>query len=121
PENHIGEIEPYLRAVIQSVTIYHHEKLTAFEAERSAAIKGSKPARIDEVQSIVANLDGLDAGIRDAAVNRLSAFFVSAPEIGIDLILDRRPIIRAATVDAIARSKNRLLDPFLMRALHDPE
>ncbi|PYS73349.1 MAG: hypothetical protein DMF73_06090, partial [Acidobacteria bacterium] len=124
PENHIAEIEPYLHAVIQSLTIYDkedNEKLTAFEAERTAAIRESKPARIDEVQSIVANLNGLDAGLRDAAVNKLSAFFVSAPEVGIDLILDRRPIIRAATVDAIARSKNHSLDPFLLRALHDPE
>lgn len=121
PENHIAEIEPYLRAVIQSLTIHGDENITAFEAERTASIKESKPTRIDEVQSIAANLNGLDAGLRDAGVNRLSALFVTAPEVGIDLILDRRPIIRAATVDSIARSANHLLDPFLMRALHDPE
>ena len=120
-ENHIAEIEPYLRAVIQSLTIHGNENIAAFEAERTAAIKESKPTRIDEVQSLVASLNGLDAGLRDAAVDKLSALFITTPDFGIDLILDRRPIIRAATVDAIARSTNHLLDPFLMRALHDPE
>ena len=120
-EQHSAEIEPYLRAVIQSITIADKETFPAFAALRSAAIKESKPAHIDEVQSVAASVNGLNSSEREAAMAKLAAIFVTVPDLPIDLLLDRRPMVRAAAIEAIARSKNRTLDPFLLKALHDRE
>jgi tetratricopeptide (TPR) repeat protein len=120
-ENHIAELEPYFRAVIDSFTIYDPRKLATFEASRLAAVKESKPARLDEVQSLVNRINGLDPGARSTATDRLAALFVNTPDVCVDLVVNRRPIIRAAAIEAIARSKNHALDPFLVTALHDPE
>jgi tetratricopeptide (TPR) repeat protein len=121
PEKHTAEIEPYLRAVVQSLTISDRERFPAFEAARSAAIKESKAARIDEVQSIIASVNGLDAAERETAIAKLAVTFATVPDAPIDLFLDRRPMVRAAAIQAIARSKNRALEPFLLKALDDPE
>jgi tetratricopeptide (TPR) repeat protein len=125
-ESHIAEIEPYLRAVVQSVMIGDKERgfgldLLGFEATRTAAIKASKPARVDEVQTIAERINGLDASARAASVDKLAALFATVPDVCVDLVLDRRPIVRAATVEAIAKSKSRALDPILRKALHDQE
>src|SRR5258708_6455538 len=121
PENHRVEIEPYLRRVVQSLTISDKEGCAAFTALRSAVIRESRAARIDEVQSIIASVNGLDAAEREAAIAKLAVTFASAPDVPIDLFLDRRPMVRAAAIQAIARSKNHALDPLLLKALHDPE
>lgn len=116
-----AEIEPYLRAVVQSLTVSNKESFPAFAAMRSAAIKESKPIRIDEVQSIITSVNGLDAAAREVAITKLATTFATTPDVPVDLLLDRRPMIRAAAVQALARSKNHSLDPFLLRALHDQE
>src|ERR1041385_4569823 len=121
PESHIAELEPYLRAVVQSITINEKRSATEFEATRTSAVKASKPARVDEGRTIVESVNGLDASARAASVDRLAAMFATAPDVCVDLILDRRPIVRAATIEAIARSKNRALDPILRNGLHDQE
>lgn len=121
PKQHRAEIEPYLRTVIRSVAIPGKEKLEVFELLRVNAIKETKPAPIDQLQAMVGTIDGLNAAEREAAVKNLTQLFIASPDVGIDLLLDRRPIVRAAGIDALARSKNRLLDPFLLKALHDSE
>ncbi len=121
PTQHSAEIEPYLRTVLRSVTIPGKEKLEVFELLRANAIKETKPARVDQLQALVGTIDGLNADEREAAVTNLTQLFIASPDVGVDLLLDRRPIVRAAGIDALARSKNRLLDPFLLKALHDSE
>jgi len=121
PTQHTTELEPYLRAVVQTLTISEKEKLSAYEQLRATAIKDPKPIRIDEAESLVSRADGLDANDRDSVVTKLAALCVTAPELAIDLLLDRRPIVRSTVVEGIARSNNRVLDPFLIKALHDPE
>jgi len=121
PESHIAEIEPYLRAIVQSISVNGKERASGFEATRTSAVNVSKPARVDQVQAIVESINGLDASARAASVDRLAAMFATTPDVCVDLILDRRPIVRAATVEAIAKSKNRALDPILRKGLHDPE
>lgn len=121
PEEHIAELEPYFRAVVQSVIVVDKEKYTSFADLRSRAIKESKPARVDEVQSIAATVNALDAAERDKAIARLASIFSSAPDRTLDLVIDPRPMVRAAAIEAIARSRNHALDPFLLKALHDPE
>jgi hypothetical protein len=115
------QLQPYLRAVVQSLIILNKEKDAAFEALRSTAIKESKAERVDEVQSIAADVDGLNVAERSAGIARLAAIFSKAPDSAIDLVLDTRPMVRAATIDAIVRSGNRALDPFLLRSLQDQE
>ncbi|HEX6187168.1 MAG TPA: transglutaminase domain-containing protein [Pyrinomonadaceae bacterium] len=121
PGQSSAEIEPYLRTVIRSVAIPGKEKLEVFELLRANAIKDTKPARVDQLQALVGTIDGLNADERETAVTNLTQLFIASPDVGIDLLLDRRPIVRAAAIDALARSKNRLLDPFLLKALNDSE
>jgi tetratricopeptide (TPR) repeat protein len=121
PHNSGSELQPYLRAVVQSLIIVEKDKYSAFEALRSGAIKEGKPAPVDQVQSIAASIEGLEVSERRAGVAKLAETFSIAPDSAIDLVLDRRPMVRAATIEAITRSKNRALDPFLLKALQDQE
>ena len=121
PADLTAEIEPSFRAVVQSAMILDKDKYSAFAALRRAAIKEDKPARIDEVQSIIATVNGLDAPARTTAIAKLASIFSTVPDSAVDMLLDRRSLVRAAAVDAIAISKNRVLDPLLLNALHDKE
>lgn len=120
PEAKAAEIEPYFKAVVESAVIFesaaHYE---IFERLRSAAIKEAKPARLDEVRSLVSVIRGFDADARAKAVAALARIFDSAPDSAIELLIDRRPLVRAAAVEAVARSSNRMLDGFLVQALAD--
>lgn len=121
PADLTAEIEPSFRAVVQSAMILEKDKYAAFAALRRAAIKEEKPTRIDEVQSIIATVNGLDAPARTAALAKLGSIFSTVPDSAVDLLLDRRPLVRAAALEAIANSKNRLLDALLLNALHDED
>ncbi len=124
-----AELEPYFKAVAQSAVIFrshtpifkndfHYED---FESLRKSAIKDSPAARIDEVQSLVSELDGGDSALRARMVTRLASIFAASPDSAIDLVLEQRPLVRAATIEAIAASGNKSLDPFLFIALSDPD
>ncbi|HEY3579164.1 MAG TPA: transglutaminase domain-containing protein, partial [Pyrinomonadaceae bacterium] len=117
PAAHAAEVEPYFKAVVQSVNFPRDD---AFEDLRAAAIKSAAPSPIDEIESIVETLNA-STPQRDAAITRLSALFSSQPETAIDLLLDRRPLVRVATVQAAARSNNSLLVPFLWKLVDDRE
>ena len=120
PEANTAEIEPYFKAVLESAVIFESEAhCEIFEKLRSVAIKEAKPARLDEVHSLVAVIRGFDADARSKAVTALASIFDSAPDSAIELLIDRRPLVRAAAVEAVARSSNRLLDGFLLQALGD--
>ncbi|HWO00496.1 MAG TPA: transglutaminase domain-containing protein [Blastocatellia bacterium] len=119
-ESEATETEPYFKAIVESAVIFesdaHYE---IFEKLRAAAIKEPRPARMDEVRSLVAVAKGFDAEARGKAVVALASIFDSAPDSAIELLIDRRPLVRAAAVEAVARSSNRLLDGFLLQALAD--
>ena len=121
PKERIAEIEPYFSAVINSLVITDKDTRAAFEALRTTAIKESKPSRVDELQAIVRKINGLDSAERSAAAASLKTIFANAPDAAIDLVLDRRPLVRAAAIEAIAGSKNHVLEPFLLQALQDQE
>ncbi|HET9528374.1 MAG TPA: HEAT repeat domain-containing protein, partial [Pyrinomonadaceae bacterium] len=116
---HAAEVEPYFKAVVQSVIFvpFDYEK---FETARNATIKTTASHPINEVDGIVASL--LDTtSERDAAVSRLAALFSSMPEVAFDLLLDRRPLVRVAAVQAVGRSNNSSLTPLLWELLNDRE
>ena len=117
PAAHAAEVEPYFKAVVQSV-IFSSD--VAFEDLRATAIKSPAPSPIDEVESIVETLNA-SSPQRDAAIARLCALFSSQPEAALDLLLDRRPLVRVATAQAAARSNNSLLVPFLWKLVDDRE
>src|SRR5690349_8694915 len=117
PAAHAPEVEPYFKAVAQSLILSSD---AAFEDLRAAAIKSPAPSPMDEIESIVEALDA-STPQRDAAIARLSALFSSQPEAAIDLLLDRRPLVRVATAQAAARSNNSLLVPFLWKLVDDRE
>lgn len=116
-----AEIEPYFKAVLQSVTFVNKHDYAGFDTLRSSAIKDPKPLRVDEVQPLAISLTALDGSTRQSSVNRLASIFASSPEIAIDLVLDGRPMVRAAVFEAIAQSRNKSLEAFLLRALDDRE
>lgn len=117
PAAQAAEVEPYFKAVAQSM-IFSSDG--AFEDLRAAAIKSPAPGPIDEIEGIVDTLNA-SSPQRDAAITRLSALFSSQPETAIDLLLDSRPFVRVATVQAAARSNNSLLVPFLWKLVDDRE
>jgi|SRR5215213_1190439 len=119
PAAHAAEMEPFFKAVVQSV-IFLSPDYPAFEVLRLANIKSPAPGSIHEMESIVASLDGSNAD-REPAVTRLAALFSSQPDVTIDLLLDRRPFVRLATVQALARTDNKALTPFLWKMVGDPE
>jgi tetratricopeptide (TPR) repeat protein len=120
-------IEPYFKGVVQSAVIFGSATASMkmdldyddFESLRKSTLKESTPARIDEVQSLVSDLDGRDPAARARAVTRLASLFAASPDSAIDLVLENRPLARAAAVEAIAASGNKALDPFLFRAIGD--
>ncbi|HEX5731662.1 MAG TPA: transglutaminase domain-containing protein [Blastocatellia bacterium] len=122
PLAQINKLEPYFKAVVQSAVIFRYPfEYTRFETTRAAAIKESKPARIDEVQPLIATLDGMDQTARAKAVSSLAAIFSSSPDSAIELTLDKRPMVRAAAIEAISLSGNKALSKFLLVAVTDDD
>ncbi|HVF22141.1 MAG TPA: HEAT repeat domain-containing protein, partial [Pyrinomonadaceae bacterium] len=119
PATHGAEVEPFFKAIVQSV-IFVSDDYSEFEPLRNSAIKTPTHGPINELESIVTSL-GETTTERESAINRLAALYLSTPDIAIDLILDRRPLVRAGAAQAIARSKNAALTSFLWRLLDDPE
>src|SRR6185369_11144612 len=119
PAAHATELEPFFKAVVQSV-IFVSEDYQVFESLRASIIKSSTPGPINEIESIVAAL-GEATSDRDSAINRLASLFSTHGDVTIDLLLDRRPLIRAAAVQALARTSNNTLKPFLWEMIDDPE
>jgi tetratricopeptide (TPR) repeat protein len=117
PATHAAEVEPYFKGVVQSVIFASNVGL---EDLRAATIKSPAPAPIDEIENIVETLSATTPQ-RDAAISHLAALFSSQPDVAIDLLLDRRPFVRVAAVQAAARSNNSLLTPFLWKLLDDRE
>src|SRR6185369_12072207 len=119
PAAHATELEPFFKAVVQSV-IFVSEDYQVFESLRASIIKSSTPGPINEIESIVAAL-GEATSDRDSAINRLTSLFSTHGDVTIDLLLDRRPLIRAAAVQALARTSNNTLKPFLWEMIDDRE
>ena len=121
PAANAAEIEPYFKAVVQSVTLIDKLDYVGFDILRSSAIKDNGPTRVDEVQTLAASLTTLGGANRQASINKLAAIFGSSPGTAIDLVLDARPMVRAAVLEAISQSRNTSLEKFLLRALDDRE
>jgi hypothetical protein len=119
PVAHATELEPFFKAVVQSV-VFVSRDYQALESLRSSVIKTSTPAPINEIESIVAAL-GEATSDRESSINRLASLFSTHPDVTIDLLLDRRPLIRAAAVQALARTSNSALKPFLWELIDDRE
>ncbi len=122
PVARAAEIEPYFKATVLSTlflrsVIYNEE----FELYRQSRFPQSGPARIDEMLSLVPALDGLDESARSKAITRLAEIFSSAPDQAIDLLIDRRPMVRAAVIDAMEKSRNPALTDFILQAIVDRE
>jgi tetratricopeptide (TPR) repeat protein len=119
PVTHVAEVEPFLKAIVQSVIFLPREH-TSFEDLRTATLKTTAPGPIHEVENVTATLN--DVGVdREAAVARLTTLFSTSPDVAIDLLVDRRPFVRAAAVQALAHSNNSALQPFVWEMIDDKE
>lgn len=113
------QIDPYFKAVIESMIIWNDtSRAGAFETERGRVFK-TRPARIDGVLSLVPVLDGLDGNARSGALSKLVSAFTDSPDVALDLLIDRRPMVRAAAAQAIGLSNNKALGWFVAAALRD--
>jgi len=121
PAADIAETEPIFKTVIQSVNLPTEAQFAAFESLRDEAIKESRPTRIDEVQRLAGALNGFDLATRRASITRLASVFATSPDAAIDLILNRRALVRASAIEAIGLSRNSTLTEFLFTALEDSE
>ena len=121
PVARVAEVEPYFKAVVQSATLVEKSDYTGFAALRSTAIKVTNPSRVDEVQSLAASFAAVDGLTRKSNIARLASIFASSPDTAIDLLLDGRPMVRAAAVEAVVQSQNNALEKFVLRALDDRE
>src|SRR5215204_4193719 len=119
PAPHAAEIEPFFKAVVQSV-IFVSNDYPAFQALRSSAIKSPAPGPVHAIENIVTALNEVNAD-RESAVTQLTSLFSSHPDVTVDLLLDRRPFVRAAAVQALARTNNSALTPFLWEMIDDEE
>ena len=119
PTAHAAELEPFFKAVVQSV-VFVSRDYQVLESLRSTIIKTPTPGPINEIESIVAAL-GEATSDRESTINRLSSLFSTHADVTIDLLLDRRPLIRAAAVQALARTTNNTLKPFLWEMVDDEE
>src|SRR6185369_4187415 len=119
PVAHATELEPFFKAVVQSVTFLPREP-KVFEELRTTALKSATPGPIHELENIVASLDELGVD-REPAITRLTALFASQPDAPLDLLIDRRPIVRSAAVQALIRSNNSSLSPFLWERIDDSD
>ena len=119
PAAHATELEPFFKAVVQSV-VFVSGNYQSFETLRASIIKTPTPGPINEIESIVAALSEATSD-RESSVNRLSSLFSTHGDVTIDLLLDRRPLIRAAAVQALARTSNNTLKPFLWEMIDDRE
>ena len=119
PVAHAAEIEPFLKAVVQSV-IFVGPEYDSHEELRKTTVKTPASSPIDEIENIVATLNDTTVE-REAAVTRLTALFSSTPDVAMDLLLDSRPLVLVATVQAIARSNNPALAPTLWKFIQDTE
>src|ERR1044072_7482905 len=119
PIAHSTELEPFFKAVVQSV-VFVPGDYAAFESLRASIIKTPAPGPINEIESIVAALSEATSD-RESAINRLSSLFSTHGDVSVDLLLDRRPLIRAAAVQALARTTNNTFKPFLWEMIDDRE
>jgi tetratricopeptide (TPR) repeat protein len=121
PDSKVSEVEPYFKAIIESAVVFESDAQgTIFEGLRSAAIKEERPARVDHVLALLGVVNGFDPAARNEAIGALSPIFDSNPDSVIDLLFDRRALVRASAVEALERSSNTKLDGFLLLALADP-
>lgn len=117
PAAHAAELEPYFKAVVQSVMFVSSITLEEF---RDSSTNATATGPIDEIESVVESLSGTTTE-RDAAIKRLAAIFSAKSDAAYDLLLDRRPLIRVAAVQAAAQSNKSALTPFLWKMLDDRE
>ncbi len=119
PVSHAAEVEPFFKAVVQSVIFPPAEHRT-FEELRATTLKATPPRPIHEFETIVSSLNAIGVD-REAAITRLTSFFSTAPDMAVDLLVDQRPLVRVAAVQALARSNNRALESFLWEMVDDRE
>ncbi len=119
PVEHATTVEPVFKAIVQSV-MFVPANFAEFESMRSSAIKAPAPGPVHEVGNIIASLNELNSD-REAAINRLTPLFVSQPDSVVDLLIDRRAVVRSAAAEALARSKNAALKRFLWHVLDDSD
>ena len=119
PTEHAAETEPYFKALVQSV-IFISEGYPTFEALRDSIVKTPTPGPVHEIESIVATLNDVSPN-REAAISRLASLFSTHPDVTLDLLLDRRPMVRVAVIRALAQTNNSTLTPFLWEMLDDEE
>ena len=118
PAVHAAEIEPFFKAVVQSVVFPGANP--ALENLKNSTLKPAIVGPINELQNIVALLTEATSE-RDAAITRLAALYSKPTDAAIDLLVDDRAFVRLGAVQAAVRSNNPALISFLWELLDERE
>lgn len=118
PVTHAAEVEPYFKAVVQSVIFPSPNPV--LENLKNSALKPATVGPIHELQNIVASLNDATPE-RETMVTRLAALYSPPTDAALDLLIDERPLVRLGAVQAVVRSNNAALTPFLWEVLDDRE
>jgi tetratricopeptide (TPR) repeat protein len=118
PAANAAEVEPFFKAVVQSVIFPGRD--TVLESLKNSTIKPTPVGPVNELQNVVASLNDATTE-RESAVTRLAALYSPATDAALDLLADDRPLVRLAAVHAAVRSNNTALTPFLWELLDDRE
>jgi hypothetical protein len=120
PDAKQAENMPYFKGIMQSTLIVDQRSFyDEFNYHRAKIIPHNDPSRVDEVQSLVSSLESRNPDEREKAVANLAKIFATSPASALDLLLDRRPFVRALTVRAMALSGNKSLNDFLIAETGD--
>ncbi|HSK63349.1 MAG TPA: transglutaminase domain-containing protein [Pyrinomonadaceae bacterium] len=118
PAAHAPELEPFFKIVVQSVTFPNLDR--SFEILKSSTLKPATVGPLDELQNAVAALNDATSE-RDSAIARLATLLAPPTDAAVDLLADRRPLVRLGAVQAAVRSNNSALTPLLWELLDDQE
>jgi tetratricopeptide (TPR) repeat protein len=116
--DHATALEPFFKATVQSL-MFVPTNFGTFELARTIAMMKPAAEPRHEIENIIASLNELNSD-REAAIKRLTPLFVSQTEAAVDLLLDRRAVVRSVAAEALTRSNNSLKD-FLWYVLDDSD
>jgi len=119
PVANVHELEPFLKEIVQSVMFVDSHALESFDKKR-ATLQLPVASSLKDTQSVV-ELIAQPTPTRAAIIQRLASVATANTDVVMDLLLDRRPLVRATAIEALIQTNNGALDQFLWEAVQDRE
>lgn len=121
PSSQRESLEPIFQLIVDSAIVAGTEFQLAEFDSLCPPFENSEPTPLLDLQLLVKTIDGTSETARQSAIEQLAEFGTHHPQCVADLMLDRRPLVRAAAIDALARSGNSELEDLIALGLGDPD